>query len=141
MYELPEKLYPTKDFNTAFAREVLAYVEREHADFEFDMTMFYQSPVEAADLYHKPVDICKTSACLAGAAALLHPDANIVHRETFTDVQFHGVDSDWDEIGQKTLGLTDEGTMIFWVDSNEMAIDYLRQMIKMAEELQRVPVS
>lgn len=123
--DLPEYLRPTEEFNIPLARKVLEFAEQEHDDFEFNMDNWFT----AAEYLGKK-KLCNTTACLAGTAALLAPNAEI-------DGIGMTIDGDWyahEDGGAILLGLSSSVVdYLFYFDTNERALDTLRAMIKYAE--------
>lgn len=121
------------------ARKVLEHVEIEHTDFTHRQATFYWTPeIEAAysKLYghsYSP-NVCNTQACLAGTAALLSPEAEIVVIGIESHVEVNGERMDWEDAGRQLLGLTHgQGQSLFYEFNNEAAIARLRNMITEAE--------
>jgi hypothetical protein len=123
--DLPDYMRPTKKFNIPLARKVLEFAEEEHDDFDFDMGDWFS---EAK--FRGKKKICNTSACLAGTAAFLAPEAKV-------DVLGIVIGRDWfnhEEGGAYLLGLTERaGSSLFYNYLNYEALDMLRAMIEYAE--------
>lgn len=126
MSDLPECMLPDSKFNLPLARKVLEYAEEDHDDFVFDMGDWFT----AAKYGEHGLKICNTSACLAGTAALLAPEAKV-------DGNGIWIDDEWfahDDGGAKLLGISGFTVdLLFYTKSNEHALDLLRQMIEYAE--------
>lgn len=90
--------------NIPFCRKVLEYAEQEQGDdYQFDMAVWY-SPYYRMDQNTRQQVVCKTTACLAGTAVMLTPEAEVdkVDDRVFID----GESMEFDVAGAKLMGLT-----------------------------------
>lgn len=133
-----------------FCRKVLEFASAEHedSDYRFDMNQWFR-------LTGDPV-ICETTACLAGTAVMLSPEAEVVswtqdayagqHRVVTINGEVVGSPTDtFIQAGMALMGLTrEEAHQLFMpmnyeqsIDSptlNRQALDRLAEMIEEAEK-------
>ena len=109
----PPKFDPTK-LDIPFCRKVLEFAKAEHKDFTFNMH-YWHAPTQS--LYSTTA--CGTTACLAGTAVHLSPEAEIVDRmEGVGDccavgssedygryIEIDGEPYSWSGAGAKLMGL------------------------------------
>lgn len=125
-YENDSHILPTAAFNLPLARKVLEYVTEEHDDFVFDMGTWFDQ---------KQYGICKTSACLAGTAIYLSPEANIEATVNYNArVTIDSASYSFGEAGRQLLGLTAEQKDLFYCTNTE-AIKRLKWMVEQAEKM------
>jgi len=124
---LPEYMLPTEGFNLPLARKVLEYAEHEHDDFKFDMGDWYEKIYE---LNKAGKQICKTSACLAGTAAFLAPNAEI---DECNGICVDNENYGYEEGGMILLGIGLVTAKILFYADDDDALSLLRQMVEYAE--------
>jgi hypothetical protein len=147
--------------NITLAKQVVAFARQSHTKkalrkFAHDQTNWYQvfTPVLYSDGTSGdmpgidalgvgmigPKDylkegVCRTSACLAGIAVILSPDAKIVVKNGYHYPVIAGHKYDWPAAGRKLLDLTPNQTELFWNTDDKEAINELAKLIKKTEAL------
>ena len=132
-----------RGLNIPFCRKVLEYAEHEQGDdYRFDMRYWYV-PTYRRDLITRQQVICNSTACLAGTAAMLAPEAEIDPVDDIVVIDNETME--FTAAGAKLMGLTEEqARKLFipteyqdyqWLDQlNELALERLRQYIIQAEQ-------
>lgn len=114
------------------ARKVLEFLQIEHEDFKHDQGPYYSKSMDG---------FCGTSACVAGTAVMLCPEAEIVsllkESEEDFEVDLRGVRTGWREAGRDILGLTDkQSDSLFYCAYEDLALERLGHWIEIAEQEQ-----
>lgn len=130
-----------------FCNKVLEYAEATQPGFlHRQMTFFCTQDANAEDrsFWENVLKAhnCGTVACLAGVACMLSPSIEMkpmthhqgaVLHEPFVD----GRMVNWLEAAAEVMGLTEkQAHKLFWNFDNEIALDMLRDWIKLAEQEQ-----
>lgn len=129
-----------------FARKVLEFAEQNHDDFRYNQSIWYNpnyttySGEIAIDTSGEQTAMlqstwCGTSACLAGIACILSPEATI-NPERMTVTVNNGQPTRFDQAAKELIGLTeDQAFSIFHVCNEDLALQRLRDAITEAETL------
>ena len=137
-----------------FCRKVLEFASAEHesTDYRFDMNHWFQQGMMVVQTHNHQVQTrCETTACLAGTAILLSPDAEVttsVDYEQIVSINGKRVDGSWSfiKVGAQLMGISE--CLANWLfmpeyyeyegdsELNAQALARLAQMIEDAEKTQ-----
>lgn len=152
----PTKFDPTK-LDIPFCQKVLDFAKGEHKDFTFNMHYWH---IDTRQIFGAAESACGTTACLAGTAVHLSPEAEIVEKLGKNDpmimvgcdedygryIEIDGQPYSWSGAGAKLMGLDPTTAHRLFVltaqngmgpgDAESQALTMLESLIKAAEKAQ-----
>jgi hypothetical protein len=134
-----------KHLNIPFCEEVLAFAVKEPRGFVHDQNVFLDidedlaiEEWENAPIVEGYVKIkCGTKACIAGIAALIHPNVTIGGLDV--EPRYKGRESNYQSIGRRLMGLTEAQSDRLFLDTcseenaAQAAINLLKHFIEEAK--------